>query len=88
MLQQVETPWLESYNFGVGVDPGGGSPMNLVIQPTPVPVAPGGSLTFAVTRTHTTSDLQDNLQISAEASGGCGLFGASARFDFAKKCEV
>jgi hypothetical protein len=88
MLQQIETPWVEGYNFGVGVDPGGGSPMNLVIQPTPVPVAPGGSLAFVVTRIHTTSDLQDNLQISAEASGGCGLFGASARFDFAKKCEV
>jgi len=23
MLQQIETPWIEGYNFGVGVDPGG-----------------------------------------------------------------
>ena len=89
MQQQIQTPWREGYNFGIGVDPGGGSPLDLVVQQTPSPpVAPGGSLKFVVTRTNTTSDLQDTLQISAEASGGCGLFSASARFDFAKDCKV
>jgi hypothetical protein len=89
MLQQIETPWREGYNFGVGVDPGGGSPLELVVQQTPSPpAAPGGSLKFVVTRTRTTSDLQDTLKISAEATGGCGLFSASARFDFVRDCKV
>jgi hypothetical protein len=87
--QQIETPWKEGYNFGVGVEPGGGSPMELVVKQTPSPpVAPGGSTSFTVTRTRTTADLQESLQISAEASGGCGLFSASARFDFAKECKI
>ena len=63
--------------------------MGLVVkQIVPPPVAPGGSTSFTVTRTRTTAELQESLQISAEASGGCGLFSASARFDFAKQCKI
>jgi hypothetical protein len=87
--QQIETPWKEGYAFGVGVEPGGASPMGLVVRQTPSPpVSPGGETTFNVKRTRTTAELQEHLQISAEASGGCGLFSASLRFDYAKQCKV
>jgi hypothetical protein len=89
ITQPIDTPWREDYDFGVGVNPAGGASMELVVQHTPRdPVAPGGSLSFNVARIQTTSDLQDKLKISVEASGGCGLFGASARFDFARDCKV
>ena len=90
MQQQIQTPWREGYNFGIGVDPGGGCATGLG---RPADALASGSPGW-ISRVrgnpyrHPTSDLQDTLQISAEASGGCGLFSASARFDFAKDCKV
>jgi hypothetical protein len=52
--------------------------------------ATGATVNFDVRRVRTTDELEQSLEINVDASYGCGAFGAgiSARFDFAKKCQV
>jgi hypothetical protein len=90
MEHQVEVPYRHGYEYGMGVDSASGSPMGCAIVGTPTNVrdAPGGSGSFLFTRVETTSDLEEHLGISADLSGGVGLFSASDRFTFAKNCKV
>ncbi|WP_157592368.1 hypothetical protein [Solirubrobacter soli] len=87
---QVKVPYLENYDFGVGVDLASGSPMGKVVEGeiSGVTDAGGAQTVFHIDRLHTTSDLETALGIDVEASGGCGLFGASARMNYAKKTKV
>ena len=91
-LQQITVPGLDTYNFGVGVDRLSGTAMNLAVNPTPSdPVqAKGSTGTFAVSRVTTSSDLQEKLGISVDASYGLASFGAgvSGRFNFVQQSAV
>jgi hypothetical protein len=87
---QVKVPYTENYDYGVGVDLATGSPMGKVVvgEPSGVAGAGGATASFDISRIHSTSDLESKLGIHVEASGGCGCFGASARFDFAKTSKI
>lgn len=87
---QIKVPYAENYDFGIGVDLATGSPMGKVVDGgvTGVQGAGGAKTSFSISRIHTTSELETKLSIDVEASGGCGCFGASARFNFAKESKV
>ena len=89
-LKQVEVAFRKGYDIGMGVAAASGSPMALGAtgEVTPPQVATGGSGSFIFRRVETTEDLETELGISAQASGGVGLFSASGSFDFAKKCKI
>jgi hypothetical protein len=88
--RQVKVPYLENYDFGVGVDLATGSPMGMAVDGDVSGVRDGIGATvfYAISRIHTTSELETALGISVEASGGCGCFSASGRFDFAKRSKI
>lgn len=87
---EVTVPYRANYDFGIGVDLATGSPMGKVAQgeASGVTGAQGAKTGFQISRITSTADLEKALQISVEASGGCGCFGASARMDYAKNSKV
>jgi hypothetical protein len=93
-LVQVQAPYKDNYDYGVGVDLATGSPMGRVVggdvQDISGVVGAGGATTsYDISRIHTTSELEKKLGINAEASYGCGAFaGVSARFDFAQSSKI
>jgi hypothetical protein len=78
------------HDYGIGADLASGSPMGLAVKPerSQVAGAPGGALTLEISRVASTQDAEEKLGISADVSYGCGVFGGSARFKFAKSCKV
>jgi hypothetical protein len=90
MQTQVEIPYQKNYDFGVGVDLATGSPMGKVVngEITAVDGSAGATTSFEISRIQSTEDLERTLGISVEASGGCGCFSASGRFDFAKRSKI
>src|SRR5262245_34901130 len=90
-LVQVQVPYREGYDYGIGVDLASGSPMNTVVTAaiSGVTDAPGTTNELGITRIHSTSELEATLGIDADASFGCGLFGGvSARFEFARASKI
>jgi hypothetical protein len=89
-MDQIEVTYRKGYDFGMGVKAASGSPVGLGVvgSPTPVQGASGGSGGFQMTKVQTTEELESHLGISADASGGVGLFSASDRFSFARDCKV
>jgi hypothetical protein len=89
-LNQVKVVMRQGYDIGMGVAAASGSPMakGAVGEVTPPQIGTGGTGSFNFRRIDTTEELTSELGISADASGGVGLFSASASFDFAKKCQV
>lgn len=91
-IGQVTVPYVRGYDFGVGADLATGSPMGKVVNAaaSPVDEAGGATVNFQVQRIQSTEELEQALGIDAEASYGCGAFGAgiSARFSFAKKAKI
>ncbi|MCP2279592.1 hypothetical protein SAMN04244553_6516 [Nocardia amikacinitolerans] len=89
---QVKVPYLEGYDFGIGVNLASGGPKNQAVagQATPVGPAPGATVRFHVKRVNTTGEMEESLAISAEANYGCAAFGAgvSGRFAFAQSAKV
>ncbi|MBS0243966.1 MAG: hypothetical protein JSS20_17470, partial [Proteobacteria bacterium] len=92
MTTQIELPYKIGFDYGIGVDSRSASRSGTAIEgePTGVLGASGASQYLTIKRIQTTSELEDALHISAEATAGIGLFPASAnaRFDFAKDCKV
>ena len=90
MQTQVEIPYQKNYDFGIGVDLATGSPMGKVVngEITAVDGSAGATTSFEISRIQSTEDLERTLGISVEASGGCGCFSASGRFDFAKRSKI
>lgn len=76
--------------YGVGVDTPSGEARNIATTgtPNPIPNASGDIISFSMMQIETVEDLHTSLGISASASGGVGLFSASARFDYAQSCNV
>lgn len=85
-----DLPYRKGYEYGVGVIAGTGfrAGMGVTGAISGVQGSEGGSEHLTITQIETTEDLESSLGISAEATGGCGLFEANARFDFAKNCEI
>jgi hypothetical protein len=83
-------PYREGFNYGMGVRSATAGPLapGAAGSITSVTGAPGGSGGFHLSRVQSTEEVESQLGISADASGGVGLFSASARFDFAKNCKV
>lgn len=89
-MKQEKKLWQEGYDIGIGVASATGSPMALgaVGAITPPEVAPGWSGSFSFRRIDLNEDLEEELGVGAEVSGGIGLFSASASFNFCKKCKL
>jgi hypothetical protein len=91
-VHQIKVPYAPGYDFGVGADLASGSPMGKVVngEPSGPTSAVGATVDFQVQRIQSTSDLEKALGVDAEASLGCGAFGAgiSARFSFAQNSKV
>lgn len=90
MVASVEVPFVRGMDYGVGFDTATGSACNKAATGTPsTPAGDGGDIiSFSMEQVETVEDLLTSLGVSAKASGGIGLFSASARFDFAQKCKV
>jgi hypothetical protein len=89
-LQQVEVTMRNGYDIGIGVAAGTGSPLALGAtgEVTAPLLGTGATSSFSFRRIDTTEELATELGISADVSGGVGLFSGSASFDFAKKCKI
>ena len=90
-LRQVSSPWVEGYDFGVGVDLMSGSPMNLVVKDQHSTAGgAGATVGFKVYQVRTTSDLEEALGIDVDASYGSVLFGAGVKLQlgFAKSTAI
>ncbi|WPB58343.1 hypothetical protein [Xylophilus sp. GOD-11R] len=89
-IRQAHVPWIQGYDFGVGVDLVSTSPMARVVTDVHRAAAAGATVQFQVQRIRTTSDLEEALDINVEASYGSALFGAGvdARLNFAKSVRV
>jgi hypothetical protein len=83
-------PYQSGMDYGVGVDSPSGSAMNVAAtgSPTSIPLSSGEQLSYSLVEISTEEELQTALGISASASGGIGLFSASARMDYAKSCAI
>jgi len=80
----------EGLTYGVGVDTASGDARNIAVTGTPSTIldAHGSTISFYIRQVTSVEDLETHLGISASASGGVGLFSASARAEFAKSCNV
>jgi hypothetical protein len=89
-LQQEEVIYRNEYDIGIGVAMATGSPMALGAQGdvTPPQLGTGGGGSFLFRRIDTTEELQKELGISADVSGGIGLFHASDTFKFSERCKI
>jgi hypothetical protein len=90
-MQNQTIPYQDGLDFGVGVDLATGGRRQYGATGTPQKMQAGltgGDGTYMYVRIDDTHDLETHLGISAEASGGAGLFSASARFSFAKDVKV
>jgi hypothetical protein len=91
-IRQVAVPYRQGYNIGVSADLATGSPMGKAVDGVATKVQGAGAATvsFSVKRIQTTEELEEALDIDAEASYGCAAFGAgiSARFSFAKNSKI
>jgi hypothetical protein len=90
MENQTHVPYREGYTYGMGVVASTGlrASLGVIGEPSSIPGASGGSSDLLISKIETTSQLEEALGISAEASGGVGLFSASGRFDFAKSSKI
>ena len=89
-MENAFVPYQFGYDYGIGVKGSTGGRMQLGAKGTPSQVqgASGGSGGFQMIQITQTSELEDHLGISADASGGVGLFSASDRFNFSRDCKI
>src|ERR1700730_1276141 len=92
-MNQVDVPYREGYDVGVGLVMSTADPKSLAVEgqitgagQVTAPTGTGGEFEYSLIQT--TEDLEDHLGISASASGGVGLFSASLRFSFSRDCKV
>ncbi|MBR0731090.1 hypothetical protein JQ636_40545 [Bradyrhizobium japonicum] len=88
---QVKLPYSEGYEIGLGVNFASGGPKNeaVVGAVTPPQIGQAAIVEHRVLRVHTTSEIEQLLEISANASYGVAAFvGVEGRFKFAKAAKV
>lgn len=91
VMQNQRIPYQPGLDFGVGVDSATGGRRQFGATGAPQKMQAGitgGDGSFSLFKIEDTHDLETHLGISAEASGGVGLFTASARFSFARDTKV
>lgn len=83
-------PYFDGLDYGIGVDSPSGTAMNVAVtgEPSQIPNAGGAAVAYTMNELTSEEDLQTAMGISVEASGGVGLFSASASMDFCKSCEL
>jgi hypothetical protein len=82
-------PYSEGLTFAVGVDSPSGEARNVAVTGSPAASEGGGDvIDYTMTLITSVDDLMTTLGISKEASGGVGLFSASALMEFAKSCSI
>lgn len=89
-MKQTMVPYKAGFDYGMGVAFAKANPLAKGVkgERTQVEGAPGSNGSYAVDRVTTTEEVETSLGISAEASGGCGLFSANARFNFSRDSKV
>lgn len=87
-MPSITVPYSNGYDYGVGVDTPSGDVRNVAVTGDKSAVEGGSIVTFDMTQVSTVSELNEVLGISASASGGVGLFSASARLKFSKERQV
>src|SRR4051795_7925528 len=93
MQTQLTVPVRVGYDFGIGADILSGAPMNKAVSSDEIDSilhAEGSTVQFIVQRCQTTHELEQALNIDAEASYGSASFGAgiSDRFTFVKNSKI
>lgn len=89
-MDQTEVSYRAGFDYGMGVRSASGAPLapGVVGAATQVKDASGGDGTWQLSRINSNEDLERSLGISADASGGVGLFSASAKFNFSSNMKV
>ncbi|TIT17825.1 MAG: hypothetical protein E5W70_31225 [Mesorhizobium sp.] len=80
----------EGMDYGIGLDSPSADTRNVGVsgEVTTVPNASGSVVSFEMMQISTDEDMQESLGVSVKASGGVGLFSASASMDFARNTHV
>ena len=86
----AEIEFVPGMNFRSGVDGLGGQVRGTALSAAaPESVAGGGQATgLQVSLAENQTDLESALEISSDLSAAVGLFGGSAKFNFAEKCKT
>ncbi|MFI6594775.1 PASTA domain-containing protein [Nonomuraea sp. NPDC050536] len=89
-MGELYIPYQGGMDYGVGIDTPSGNKKALAAmgEPNEVQGAAGSILTYSMQLLKTEEDLQTHLGISASASGGVGLFSASARMSFSRDQKI
>lgn len=89
-MNQTMVPYKAGFDYGMGVAFAKANPLARGVkgEHTQVEGAGAGNGSYAVNQVTTTEEVETSLGISAEASGGCGLFSANARFNFSRDSKV
>ncbi len=89
-MPEITVPYHYGLVYGVGVDTPSGEARNIAAtgESSEIRNATGDTIDFYMNEITSVEDLHTELGISASASGGFGLFSASARFDYAKNCNI
>jgi hypothetical protein len=76
VLTQVTVPYVRNYDVGIGVDIASLSPMGKAVvgETSGVDGADGSTVSFAIDRVYSTTELSSKMGISVKAGGGCGVF--------------
>jgi hypothetical protein len=88
-VAEQAVPYTDGMDYGVGIDTPSGAHCNTGVlgEATTIPDTSGSIVDYSMRLVDTEEDLHTRLGISASASGGVGLFSASARLDFSKDCK-
>jgi hypothetical protein len=88
---QLKLPYSDGYEIGLGVNFASGGPKNEAVMGaiTAPRIAQGAIVEYRVLRVYTTSEIEQLLEISANASYGVAAFcGVEGRFRFTKSAKV
>jgi hypothetical protein len=91
-LAEVTVPFQNSFDLGIGLDSRNASPMGQAIQgdsASTVDLASGATVRFEITRIQSTADLEEKLNVTAQAGYSAGPFAnVSGRFSFAQSSKI
>jgi hypothetical protein len=90
-MENLTMNYQDGLDFGVGVNSASGGRRQFGAAGAPETMhgsLTGGDGSFNLVEIKDTHDLETHLGISAEASGGAGLFSASAKFNFTKDAKI
>lgn len=88
-MPAITVEYKPGMQFGVGVDTPSGDSRNACVvgDAAPIADATGDTVTFQMSEVTSIEDIQSALGVSASASGGVGLFSASAKMNYTESCH-